>query len=518
MATERPNILFIMADQLTAPALPFYGHPLVKTPHLSELAANGVVFENAYCNSPLCAPSRFSMMSGQLPSRIGAYDNAALFSAEIPTMAHYLRDLGYYTCLVGKMHFVGPDQLHGFEERITTDIYPSDFGWTPDWENFDVRPSWYHNMMSVVQAGVCESSNQLDFDEEVAFRAERKIHDLACGKNRKPFMLMVSFTHPHDPFTITPAYWNRYEHGEIDLPAVSPIPHDQMDPHSQRLYHVCDLGQYQQTEERVRNARHAYYGMISYIDDKVGQLVRTLEATGQKDNTIILFVSDHGEMLGERGLWYKMSFFEWSARVPMLFYAPKRFAPRRVAQSVSLVDLLPTLVELANEGVPPKYADKLDGSSLLPWLEGGQITDPAPVYGEMLGEGAVAPLFLIRRGRFKYVFSKSDPEQLYDLDADPHELNNLAGRQMYEQIRAAFYEEMMTHWDPDELHQEVIASQHRRRFLDQSLRKGRFTPWDFQPYQDASQQYMRNHLDLNELEKTSRFPSPTVPPPDGSAG
>jgi choline-sulfatase len=108
MATERPNILFIMADQLTAPALPFYGHPLVKTPHLSELAANGILFENAYCNSPLCAPSRFSMMSGQLPSRIGAYDNAALFSAEIPTMAHYLRDLGYYTCLVGKMHFVRP--------------------------------------------------------------------------------------------------------------------------------------------------------------------------------------------------------------------------------------------------------------------------------------------------------------------------------------------------------------------------------------------------------------------------
>ena len=202
----------------------------------------------------------------------------------------------------------------------------------------------------------------------------------------------------------------------------------------------------------------------------------------------------------------------------MLFSAPQRFAPRRVAQSVSLVDLLPTLVELANDDMAPEYADKLDGSSLLPWLEGGQITDPAPVYGEMLGEGAVAPLFLIRRGRFKYVFSKSDPEQLFDLDADPHELDNLAGRQMYEQVRAAFYEEMMTHWDPDELHQEVIASQHRRRFLDQSLRKGRFTPWDFQPYQDASQQYMRNHLDLNELEKTSRFPSPTVPPPDGSAG
>ncbi|MDX1524207.1 MAG: sulfatase-like hydrolase/transferase, partial [Anaerolineae bacterium] len=150
MNKQRPNILLIMADQLAAPALPCYGHPLVKTPHLDQLAEAGVVFENAYCNSPLCAPSRFSMMTGQLPSRIGAYDNAAHFSADIPTIAHYLRAAGYSTCLSGKMHFVGPDQQHGFEERLTTDIYPSDYGWVPDWQNFEQRPSWYHNMLSVV--------------------------------------------------------------------------------------------------------------------------------------------------------------------------------------------------------------------------------------------------------------------------------------------------------------------------------------------------------------------------------
>lgn len=504
-----------MADQLTAPALPFYGHPHVKTPQLSKLAANGVVFENAYCNSPLCAPSRFSMMSGQLPSHIGAYDNAAYYSAEIPTFAHYLRDMGYQTCLAGKMHFVGPDQLHGFEERLTTDIYPSDFGWTPDWEIFETRPSWYHNMLSVVQAGLCQSSNQLDFDEEVAFQAQRKIHDLARSRDNRPFMLLVSFTHPHDPFTITPEYWNRYSPEEVDLPHVPPIPYDQMDPHSRRLYHVCDMKQYQQTEERVRSARHAYYGMISYIDDKVAQLVNTLEATGQKDNTIILFVSDHGEMLGERGLWYKMSFFEWSARVPILFYAPKRFTPRRVSGPVSLVDLLPTLVELAGDGHSPVYADRIDGTSLLPLLAGKEKENQAIVHGEMLGEGVIAPMFMIRRGRFKYIFSQSDPEQLYDLETDPHELNNLAEEEEYEPVRTAFYEEMMTRWDPVALYRQVITSQRRRQFLDRALRKGRFTPWDFQPHRDASQRYMRNHLDLNELEKTSRFPPPGTPPPDG---
>ena len=212
----QPNFLFIMADQMAAPVLPFYGHPVVQTPHLSRLAENGVVFDNAYCNSPLCAPSRFSMLTGQLPSRIGAYDNAAYFPAQVPTFAHYLRDLGYHTCLSGKMHMVGPDQLHGFEERLTTDIYPSDFGWTPDRENFDHRPSWYHNLLSVVQAGLCQTSNQIEFDEDVAHHSVRKIYDLARNKNQQPFLLLASFTHPHDPFAITPEYWkNKIQYARL---------------------------------------------------------------------------------------------------------------------------------------------------------------------------------------------------------------------------------------------------------------------------------------------------------------
>ena len=337
---KKPNFLFIMADQMAAPALPFYGHPVVQTPHLSRLADGGVIFDNAYCNSPLCAPSRFSMLSGQLPSRIGAYDNAAYFPAEVPTLAHYLRDLDYHTCLSGKMHMVGPDQLHGFEERLTTDIYPSDFGWTPDWENFDDRPSWYHNMLSVVQAGICRTSNQIEYDEEVAHKSVRKIYELARRGNHQPFLLLASFTHPHDPYSITPEYWNRYDHDKIDLPDVPEIPYDQLDPHSRRLHHVSAMGQYRQTQDRIRNARHAYYAMISYIDDKVGQLLDALEATGLKDNTIVIFLSDHGDMLGERGLWYKMSFFEWSARVPLIFNCPHQFSIGRVTQPVSCSNLI----------------------------------------------------------------------------------------------------------------------------------------------------------------------------------
>ncbi len=207
-----------MVDQMAPAFLPIHGHPLVKAPNLAALAERGVVFDAAYCNSPLCSPSRAAFMSGQLPSRTGAYDNAAEFRADIPTWAHYLRRLGYRTVLAGKMHFCGPDQLHGFEERLTTDIYPADFGWTPDWDRPTERPSWYHNMSSVTDAGLCVRTNQIDFDDEVVFAAERAIYDAARGTDQRPMCLVVSLTHPHDPFAITAEYWDLYRHDDIDLP------------------------------------------------------------------------------------------------------------------------------------------------------------------------------------------------------------------------------------------------------------------------------------------------------------
>jgi choline-sulfatase len=301
------------------------------------------------------------------------------------------------------------------------------------------------------------------------------------------------------------------------MPAVPTIPYDQLDPHSRRLYHVCAMGEYAQTKERVRNARHAYYAMISYIDDKVGLLLQALVNTGFRDNTIILFISDHGEMLGERGLWYKMSFFEWSARVPIVFHAPGRFVPRRVSRPVSLVDLLPTLTEIALIGNSPTYSDTLDGHSLLPLLEGRGAENSGTVYGEMLGEGAVAPLLMIRRDRYKYIYSEPDPEQLFDLKNDPKELNNLADRPDFQGLRRDFHAELLQHWDKEALYQQVVASQHRRRLVYRALRSGRHTPWDFQPYRDASQKYMRNHLDLGVLERTARYPSSEVPQPDEPA-
>ena len=204
---EKPNIVFVMPDQLTAKALPFYGHAVVKAPTLSRLAEEGVVFENAYCNSPLCGPSRTSMMTGLLPSKTGGYDNAHDFSSALPTFAHYMRLGGYLTCLSGKMHFTGPDQLHGYEERLTTDIYPSDFGWTPNWDEPEGKVT-FQDMTNVLETGPCLRSLQIDYDDDVATKACGWLYDRARAESKQPFMLTVSFTSPHDPYVARPEYWD----------------------------------------------------------------------------------------------------------------------------------------------------------------------------------------------------------------------------------------------------------------------------------------------------------------------
>jgi len=235
MKHTQPNILLIMADQLAVSSLPFYGHPLVKAPHLSRLAQNGVVFDSAYCNFPICAPSRFSMLSGRLPHSIAAYDNASEFPASMPTMAHYLRHAGYRTILCGKMHFIGPDQLHGYEERLTTDIYPADFAWTPDWlKGPGYRPTGV-SMRLVLEAGPCVRSMQIDFDDEVEYKGAQCLYDLARAPQDKPFFLTVSYTHPHPPFVAPQKYWDLYRREDIDAPRVPPIPYEELDEQSMAL-------------------------------------------------------------------------------------------------------------------------------------------------------------------------------------------------------------------------------------------------------------------------------------------
>ncbi len=503
MSPAKPNILFVMADQLAAQFLPFHGHRLVNTPNLSRLAAEGVVFENCYSTSPLCSPARATVMNGLLPSRTGVYDNAAEFPSSIPTWAHYLRLAGYKTCLSGKMHFVGPDQLHGLEERLTTDIYPADFGWTPDWRLKQERIDWwYHNMSSVLQPGIAEITNQLEFDDEVAFLAVRKIYDYARFDSDKPFCLMASFTHPHDPYASRAKFWNLYRDQDIDLPKVARMERGDLDPHSQRLYDVAAMADYRVTEADLRAARHGYYANISYVDDLIGQMIAALEATGKLEDTVIVFTSDHGDFLGERGLWYKMSYLEPSSHVPLVVWSPKNFAQRRVKEPVSLADLLPTISDIGHGG-KADLAREVDGRTLHPLLTGASENANATAWGEYLAEGAVAPMYMLRRGPWKFIHTPADPDQLFNLTDDPDETNNLAAKHP---LAMQYRKEVEAKFDIARINAEVLRSQQSRLMMFEALKRGHHFPWDFQPLRDASEQYTRNHMSVTDRDLQSRFP------------
>ena len=503
---NRPNILVVMADQLAPHFVGAYGYPVVKTPHIDALAARGMRFDAAYCNSPLCAPSRFAFMSGQLISRIAAYDNASEFRASVPTFAHYLKALGYRTCLSGKMHFVGPDQKHGFQDRVTTDIYPADFAWTPDWEAPDERiDKWYHNMQTVKESGMAVATFQTDYDDEVEFAARRWLidrgRDRAAGDDA-PFCMVASFIHPHDPYVAKPEWWGLYSDDEVDMPDYVLSPEEQ-DPFSRRVMDGIEASYVPLTEEEVRRARRAYLANVSYFDSKVGAMVKALEDIGELDNTVVIVTADHGDMLGERGLWYKMNFFEHSARVPMVLAGPGVVQGHAV-NACSLIDLLPTFIELGG-GDDSLLGEPVDGRSLVPLMRGD--TDPVDeAIGEYCAEMTPSPVFMIRRGDLKYIHCDMDPPQLFDLANDPQERVNVASDPAYAKRAELFAVEVERRWDSAKLREDVIATQRSRRRLHAAMEAGAGEAWDYNPPRDATQEYVRNNMDWTVAAERYRYP------------
>ena len=514
MKIDRPNILMIMADQLSAQFLGAYGHATVQTPHLDALAERGVLFESAYTNCPICAPSRASMCTGRYVSRIGTYDNGTDFLSSTPTFMHHLRRAGYEVTLSGKMHFIGPDQLHGFERRLTPEIYPSRFVWTPDWSK-----GAYHNPGAAVDqlrdAGLCQWNMQLDHDEEVQFRALEELRDLARRRHEgRPFFLCASFTHPHEPFVITQPWWDLYDHEKIEPPAAPALPLDQMHPYDRwlQIHHMIDV--YPPREEHVQNARHAYYGMVSYFDSKVGTLVGELDRLGLADNTVIVVTSDHGEMLGEHGMWFKRTYFEPSVRVPLLFAGTDRvLAGRCVDQTVSLVDLFPTFLELAGLEDRNELEAEVDGNSLSGLLAGedGPWKDCALI--EYYSEGVCQPMRAAVSERLKYVYVHEESPQLFDLVKDPHEMANCIEAPSYGARLTRLKQAVHSGWDPDEDIRRVLESQRNRRLINEAMAQGHSDPWDITPHFDASQQYVRQE-DAQKMNVRRRYPhvAPSDPP------
>ena len=466
---SKPNILIIMSDQHSAAWSGPYGHPFLRTPALDRLAAEGATFENAYCNSPICAPSRASFMTGKLCSDIEVWDVGTPLGSDQPTWAHYLNAAGYETTLSGKMHFVGPDQMHGFGRRLLSDVHgDGNPQRTPDWEDWDPSRASM-DRSDYDDAGPGDTTYQ-QYDDEVARRAVAYLREPA--RREKPWALCASFMTPHKPFTVRRRYWDEYYPEHADQPGI-PAHGDTVHPYSRRIGEWFDFHDIE--PEKTARVRAAYYGLVTFCDERIGEILDALDASGEAENTLVVYVSDHGELNGEHGLWSCHNFYEHSSRVPMIVRWPGVLeAGRRVRQVVSMVDLTATLLDAAGVTDAPSLA----GESLLPVMRGERPEIEGSAISAYFAEGSVAPARMLRRGRYKLNFYYGERPELFDLEEDPDELNDLAGSPEHADLQARLMEELLADWDPEEIDRRVRASQ-RRRLLRHAGDPGSFAPvWE----------------------------------------
>jgi choline-sulfatase len=473
-----PNILFIMADQVTPFMLGPYGQKVAHTPNLDQLARTGTVFDSAYCPSPLCVPSRIGMFTGRWPLKSQGYDNASEFGAHIPTFVHYLKRAGYRTAAAGKCHFVGPEQKHGLDERLTPDIFPAGFSMLPDWQRGPVFNQGTSAEAQMRMLGPSQWTAQLGYDQMTFDRVMAWLREYSLRPQpREPFFLNVSFTQPHDPFTTTQEFLDLYKDAEI------PLPQDYGD--IRRLSPTYDwfeihhgINRVKLTPDRIREARRNYLGMVSWVDDRIGKLLAELRRLELDQNVVVIFTSDHGEMLGEHHQWSKRLMLEWSCRVPLIVSAPGQLPEgKRVQAPVSLVDLFPTFADLAHTPLDTE----VDGRSLLPLLTGAESGEERTVVAEYLGEGTIEPIRMIRRDQYKYITVNGYPPQLYDLHTDPNERVNVAGRAEYSAAEAQLRALAEKDWDGPALKKAVIQNQQDRKVV-RSVKGDGITPnWNFKP-------------------------------------
>ena len=490
---NKPNILLIMADQLTPLLMGTYGHPVVQTPNLDQLAEGGVRFDAAYSPCPLCAPARAALMTGTHTSRNKVWDNAAPLASDMPTIAHYLTNAGYDTVASGKLHYTGADQLHGFQRRLTTDVYPSGFNWLPtdkrarDSRVLDRRS--HANGYRLPRVGVSPWSMYMAYDEETQFRALEYLNSVYMNHlkgEQKPFFLSVSFHHPHDPFKVSQDLWDLYAGEEITIPTYP--------ANMESTYSAMDrwLNAYHGTDridikapESLTALRRAYYALVTYIDRKMGELVETLERLGLRENTMIIFTSDHGDMLAEKNMVQKRSFYEHSSRVPVIINFPDGWgAGTRCAQPGSLIDIAPTMMDI----VGIDTWQKMDGHTLLPCIEGQEQDRIA--FSESHTNGVYEPCFMARKGQYKYVFIRNEDHQLFDLENDPGEWHNLVGDTVYAGIEIELRTEILERFDPDAVEQELMVSL-RNRAIIKEANETNDLHWDYAPFFDATKQFAR---------------------------
>lgn len=475
------NILLIMSDSLSPHFTSLQGSVAGGTPNLERLAESGVTFERTYCNSPLCAPSRASLVTGRYVSDVECFDNGAEFASGWPTMGHVLGASGFETAIIGKMHFVGHDQVHGFDRRIAIE---TDYtkGYDPDYYKLAYRwdqpsagnPYGKEWMGESYVYGPRWDDYRHHYDRDELIHRSALEYLSGKGPDSSPFFCCVSYHAPHNPFWIPESMKARFRGANLPLPAIpdgTETCHGPMDSWLNDFHYVPEIRDQLLTETNLRWLYETFYGVIYDLDRRVGELLERLDSQGIRDDTAIIFTSDHGDMMGKRGMVQKRYLYEYAVRVPLIWSFPKRWQKGvRLKNTVSLVDLLPTLAAMAGS---TRLPSDLPGTSLVESLANGVEPPERTVFCEYHGEGVHAPCFIAVRGRLKYLYVHGHEERLYDTEADPDEYTNIIADTRYAAEVKSMRAELLSTFDPDRIAASALRSQHNRRLVYDCYRERR---------------------------------------------
>jgi choline-sulfatase len=439
-------LLVIMSDEHNPRAMSHAGHPLARTPNLDRLAARGTRFTSAYTTSPICVPARAGFATGKYQYQVGYWDNADAYEGAVPSWHHLLRDRGHRVVSIGKLHFRGlPGDDHGFSEEILPMHVVEGLGDVKGLVRSDIpRRKGYDKLAKLAGPG---ESPYTRYDRDIAARAGAWLREEAPRHGARPWALFVSFVCPHFPLIAPPEFFELYPPKRIPLPKQYRAEERPAHPYL-RDYASCvgyDDG-FDGDLDKVRRAIAGYLGLVSFMDDNVGKVLRALADAGLEESTRVVYTSDHGDNLGARGLWGKSTMYEESAGVPLLLAGPGISAAGRCATPVSHVDLFPFFLQ--SVGVPAPENGRLGESPLE--LAAGAHPDRA-VLSEYHAIGSTGGITMLRKGRWKYVHCVGYPPQLFDLERDPEELADLAAEPAHRPALAALQAELRRFCDPDEV-------------------------------------------------------------------
>lgn len=478
-SAPRPNILHLLSDQHSPYVAGCYGDAVVQTPHLDRLAGQGVVFDAAYCPAPICVPSRMSMLTGRHPYQNECWNNSHMLDSGIPTFAHALGAAGYHTALVGRMHSLGPDQLRGYSERLVGDHSPN-FEGGPSAPRGPLEGTAGPARVSLTRSGRGQGGYQVH-DEYVTAAAVDWLNRRGVERRSRPpgapappFLLSVGFMLPHQPFVARGEEYARYR-GRVPPPR-NPRPSSPDHPYLEwwrRHTGIEDVD-----EDEVVRCRTAYWALVDRLDAMIGQVIRTLEENGFATNTLIVYTSDHGEQAGEHGLWWKQTFHEASARVPLIISWPgvlpaTSAAGERCARVVSALDVTATLLDAAGGPALPQLA----GRSLLGLLGATDLPAPAPgiprpdpaawedvAFSEFCVEEGWYQR-MIRSGHWKLCHYHGHRPQLFDLSRDPDELHDVAADPRCAPVREALSARVLDGWDAEGITRRIAAKREDAKVL-----------------------------------------------------